>query len=101
MLMRMPSSKRSKPNISWAYATRRADSIEAARLILLQAAERLPNIAIFHYNLACYECQLGDIETAKERLRRAFEIDPDFRCIAVEDSDLEPLWRTLSAEFSG
>ena len=37
----------------WAYATRRADCIEAARLILLEAVERLPNEAVFHYNLAC------------------------------------------------
>ena len=33
----------------WAYATRRADCIEAARLILLEAIERLPNEAVIHY----------------------------------------------------
>jgi len=26
----------------WAFATRRADSLEAARLILLEAVERIP-----------------------------------------------------------
>src|SRR5687767_6462607 len=56
--------------VSWAYAARRTDSIEAARLILVNAAERLPNVAIFHYNLGCYECQIGDLEGAKRRLKR-------------------------------
>src|SRR5581483_8483791 len=41
--------------VDWAYATRRADSIEEARLILLEAVERIPTAAILHYNLACYE----------------------------------------------
>ena len=57
--------------MSWAYATRRAVSIDAARLLLLEAVERMPNAAILHYNLACYECQLGDLEVAKARLRHA------------------------------
>jgi tetratricopeptide (TPR) repeat protein len=83
--------------ISWAYATRRADSIEAARLILLQAAERLPNVAVIHYTLACYDCQLGQLEQAKARLKRAFELHPNCRQMALDDEDLEALWETLSA----
>jgi lipopolysaccharide biosynthesis regulator YciM len=57
--------------VSWAYATRRAECLEAAKAILLEAVERLPNVSIFHYNLACYECQLGEIEVAKARLQHA------------------------------
>jgi hypothetical protein len=64
--------------VSWAYAARRVDSIDAARLILLNTVERSPEVAIFHYNLACYECQLGSLEEAKCRLKRAFELS---RCI--------------------
>ncbi len=37
----------------WAYATRRVESIEVEGLILIAAAERHPEVAIFHYNLAC------------------------------------------------
>ena len=84
--------------VSWAYATRRADSIEAGRLILVNAAERLPNIAIFHSNLACYECQLGDLEAAKIRLKRTFELDSQFRRVALDDEDLRPLWDSLGTE---
>jgi predicted Zn-dependent protease len=56
--------------VSWAYATRRVDSIEAAKTILLSAVERFSDEAIFHYNLACYECQHGQLEEAKVRLKR-------------------------------
>ena len=45
--------------VSWAYATRRAESIEQARIILVNAIERMPDVAIFHYDLACYICQFG------------------------------------------
>ena len=47
-------------SISLAYATRRAQSIEAAKPILLEAVERHPKGPILHYNLACSECQLGE-----------------------------------------
>jgi tetratricopeptide (TPR) repeat protein len=77
---------------SWAYATRRADSIEHARIILVNAIERLPNVAIFHYNLACYECQLGDLEKAKATLHTAFKLEPQYRVMALDDEDLRPLW---------
>jgi tetratricopeptide (TPR) repeat protein len=81
--------------ISLAYATRRADSIEAAKEILLNAESKFPKDGIIKYNLACYFCQMGQIETAKNYLRKAFEIDPDQRVMALEDEDLEPLWEEL------
>ena len=78
--------------ISWAYATRRTVSIDAARLVLLEAVERIPNAAILHYNLACYECQLGDLAVAKARLQHAISLDPACRAMALDDQDLAPLW---------
>ena len=79
-----------------AYATRRAQSIEAAKLILLEAVERQPEAAVLHYNLACYECQLEELETAKSRLRHAFKLDEKWRLIALDDEDLRPLWDSLA-----
>ena len=76
--------------VSWASATRRAESIEQARLILVSAIERQPNVAIFHYNLACYECQLGDLERAKKSLHTAFKLDPSMKVMALDDEDLRP-----------
>ena len=38
---------------------------------------------------------MGNLERAKEHLRRATEIDAKFKLIALEDPDLEPLWALL------
>ena len=81
--------------ISLAYATRRADSIQAAKEILLNAEWKFPKEAVIKYNLACYFCQTGDIENAKDYLRRAFGIDLNCRMAALEDEDLKPLWDSL------
>jgi hypothetical protein len=35
--------------------------------------------------------------SAKEYLRRAFEIDPELRLQALQDDDLKPLWDSLQA----
>jgi len=58
--------------LAWAYSTRRADSIEQGRIILVNAIDRMPNVALLQVNLACYECQLGELERAKGSLQRAF-----------------------------
>jgi tetratricopeptide (TPR) repeat protein len=81
--------------ISLAYATRRADSIQAAKEILLNAEPKFPKEAIIKYNLACYFCQMGDIQKAKDYLKRAFEIDLNWRMAALDDEDLRPLWDFL------
>src|SRR5213596_189042 len=44
---------------SYAYATRRAESIPAAKEILLNAEPKFPEEAIIKYNLACYFCPDG------------------------------------------
>jgi tetratricopeptide (TPR) repeat protein len=47
----------------------------------------------FHYNLACYACQLGRLREAEQCLQRAIVLgDPkEVRRIIMEDPDLEPL----------
>ncbi len=75
--------------ISWAYATRRCRDIPSAELILLDAEKRLgASCSMIHYNLACYRCQQGDLEGAKERLATAFRIEPLAKAAALNDSDL-------------
>ena len=81
--------------ISLAYATRRADSIQAAKEILLNAEPKFPKAAAIKYNLGCYFCQTGDLKTAKNYLKKAFEIDLNLRMAALEDEDLKPLWQSL------
>jgi tetratricopeptide (TPR) repeat protein len=81
--------------ISLAYAPRRAISIEAAKEILLNAESKFPKEAVIKYNLACYECQLGNVEAAKNYLKQVFEIDANWRLKALDDQDLQLLWESL------
>jgi tetratricopeptide (TPR) repeat protein len=81
--------------ILWAYATRRAESIEAARDILLEALTHHPEVAVFHFNLACYECQLGNMDVARGYVTKTFKIEPGYKLLALEDDDLKPLWDSL------
>lgn len=77
--------------VSYAYAVRRHENILSAHTILLQAIERFDEDAIIPYNLACYECQLGNNEKAKKYLKRAISLDNSYRTLALEDEDLETL----------
>lgn len=58
--------------------------------------EALPNAAILHYNLACYECLLGDVEVAKARLEHTFKLESSLRMMALEDEDLKMVWHSLA-----
>ena len=84
--------------ISLAYATRRADSLQAAKEILSNAESKFPKDAIIKYNLACYDCQLENLESAKHYLKQTFKIDSKWRLQALEDEDLKPLWNSLQAD---
>lgn len=75
-----------------AYATRRAESIEAAREVLKRAWAFLPEHPHLFYNLACYACQMGRREEARNLLQRAIEGDQALRTMALDDPDLEALW---------
>ena len=81
--------------ISYAYATRRSESIDAARNILINALPKFPQESIIYYNLACYDAVVGDLRAAREYLKKAFEIDSNWRLQALDDEDLKPLWDYL------
>ena len=78
-----------------AYTARRALSIEKARELLIEAMPRFSDDGIFPYNLGCYECQLGNLDAAREYLTTAFSISPEYHRLALQDEDLEVLWREL------
>jgi tetratricopeptide (TPR) repeat protein len=77
--------------ISLAFATRRTESIPAAREILRGAEQQHPDDVLIRYNLACYACQAGDIEEAQTRLRSVFAADASYVTLATRDDDLAPL----------
>src|SRR5262249_42059394 len=63
---------------SYAFAVRRAESLEAARKILWDAVLKNSEPAIYHFNLACYEAQLGNVAQAKEHLAAAIRRDEKY-----------------------
>src|ERR1035438_3361521 len=82
--------------ISWAYATRRktGGGILEAKSILLEAERKFPGDWLIPYNLACYDCQLGNLKEAMVWLEKAIELagEKDIRLKALEDPNLEALW---------
>ncbi len=58
---------------------------------LLSAPKPIRDTALYSYNLACYEAQLGDVSRAKALLKVSFEKDPELKETALDDPDLEPV----------
>lgn len=80
--------------IMWAYATRRADSLESAERILTQARGHHPEEPTVLFNLGCYACQRGDIALARQLVEAAIAHDASFASLAATDTDLGPLRAT-------
>jgi Flp pilus assembly protein TadD len=78
-----------------AYALRRAPGggLQRAWDALRPAADRFPNEPIIAYNLACYACQMGQLDEARAWLQRALETGDRDRLkeMALHDEDLAPL----------
>jgi tetratricopeptide (TPR) repeat protein len=62
-----------------------------AKELLLEGPPSLVKEATYHYNLACYECVLGNLETAQAYLETSVSLDFKLREFAKEDPDLKPL----------
>jgi hypothetical protein len=85
-----------------AYALRRVPegTVRRAWEVLLPAFDRFPEEFLIPYNLACYACQMQDLETARLWLHRATKIcgKAKIKQMALADADLEPLWAELGQE---
>ena len=88
--------------IGWlhqAYALRRVPdgSVKRAWDTLLPVAERFPKEPTIPYNLACYACQMQDLDAARQWLVRALAIGDreHMKSMALADPDLEPLWEEI------
>jgi len=62
-----------------------------ARDTLLAGPELLHQEPTYHYNLACYECTLGNLDLARMHLEKSIELNKDFRDYAKTDPDLAAL----------
>ena len=74
-----------------AYCLHELGQTREAKELLLEGPASLVNDATYHYNLACYECALGNFETARAYLNASLSMDEKLREIAENDPDLKPL----------
>ena len=88
--------KRSSGWLHQAYALRRVPqgSLQQAWDALLPAYEKFPKESTIPYNLACYACQMDQLDTARTWFKRALAIGGKERIqtMALADPDLKPLW---------
>ena len=91
--------KRSSGWLHQAYALRRVPdgSVKKAWQALLPAFDKFPKVAMISFNLACYACQLEQLEAARVWLKRALVIGgkDKSKSMALADADLEPLWEEI------
>jgi predicted Zn-dependent protease len=86
--------------INLAYSTRRKTDggILPAKEVLMEAKAKFQNDYLITYNLACYECQLGNLKGALQKLGEAIDLAGkiDIRLMALDDPDLEPIWLDIA-----
>lgn len=83
-----------------AYALRRvADGgLAQAQEALKPAAGKFPKEPVIPFNLACYACQLGQLDEARGWVKRAMKAggQEPIKLMALADEDLQPLWPELA-----
>ena len=86
-----------------AYALRRASrgGLVMAWGALLPAAQKFPQEPVIAFNLACYACQLKDLDKAREWLDRAVKTGgrEEIRKMALADTDLQALWPEIEKKI--
>ena len=74
-----------------AFCMHEMGNTKGAREILLSGPQALKAEATYHYNLACYEAKLGNLDAARAHLDVSFAMDKKLRDYAMEDPDLDVL----------
>jgi tetratricopeptide (TPR) repeat protein len=89
----------SHPNgwIHLAYSLHELKRTKEAKDVLIPIVDEFPKEDFMRYNLACYACQLGNLKEAGQWLEKAFAIgdSKQLKLMALNDPDLEPLWRKI------
>jgi tetratricopeptide (TPR) repeat protein len=75
-----------------AEAFRETRSPAQARALLLKGEPLLREEWLWWFEMGCFACYLGELEEAKTRFTRAFEMDPTCRDRIYLDEGLRPLW---------
>lgn len=84
--------EREEFTVQRAFALHQLQEGEKAMTVLDSAPEWIRKTGILHYNLACYEAQLGDLSTARQCIRVACQMNKAMKKNAAMDPDLRALW---------
>jgi tetratricopeptide (TPR) repeat protein len=84
--------ERDEFTVQRAFALHKLKKGEKAMDVILSAPEWIRRTGILHYNLACYEAQLGDMKTARQCINVAIQMNEAMRKNAKSDPDLQELW---------
>ncbi len=85
--------KRASSWIHWAYSLHELKRTKEAWDVLFPVASDFPQETTISYNLACYACQMGNHDQAREWLKKAFIAgdEQELRMKILNDPDLAPL----------
>ncbi|MGF1678236.1 MAG: tetratricopeptide repeat protein [Candidatus Methylacidiphilales bacterium] len=78
-----------------AFCLHELDRTLEAKACLLTGPASLRGHALYYYNLACYEAQLGNVEAARSYLEKAVLMEVRFQEASRRDPDLKPLFSSL------
>src|SRR5437773_1688815 len=76
----------------WTCAAPVRDTLASRAIETLERAlEAEPEMAIVHYNLACYWSLAGNARHAVSFLAQAFELQPEYREHVLKEHDFDPI----------
>ncbi|MEQ1861219.1 MAG: hypothetical protein ABMA13_14955 [Chthoniobacteraceae bacterium] len=84
--------ERDEFTVQRAFALHKMKKGDLALSVIDAAPEWIRRTGILHYNLACYEAQLGDIKTARHCISVAIQMNEAMRKNAKSDPDLRGLY---------
>ena len=84
--------ERDEFTVQRAFALHKLKKGEEALGVIEAAPEWIRRTGILHYNLACYEAQLGDKKTARQCINVAIQMNEAMRKNAKSDPDLRGIW---------
>jgi thioredoxin-like negative regulator of GroEL len=85
---------------SWlllAATLKSMNELEDAYETLVEVVDELPDNAAIPFQLACYACDLGDLEEALRWVEETFKRDDSkqMKLDALKQPELEPLWKNI------
>jgi len=85
--------------LNQSYSLHEMKRTQEAWDFLRPLVKRFPKNCTVAYNLACYACQLGDLQEAKEWFHRALDLrgKEEIKKMGLHDADLLPLREYIQA----